>query len=320
MEHHDAPGVAARIRVPSWGRLEEERVSIVVDSHQHFWDPALADYPWMTDAVAPIRRRLMPGDLRPRLAEAGVDYTVLVQARSDVQETRELLRLAADTDFIAGVVGWVDLSAPNLVDTIDQLRELEGGGKLVGIRHQVHDESDERWLLRDDVLRGLRIVRDAGLAYDLLVRTRELPAALQVARKLDGLRFIIDHIAKPPIRSGQSIEWAEALAPFEGLPNVSCKISGMVTEADWKGWRTDDLKPYVERVYGWFGEGRCLFGSDWPVCLLAASYQQVLDACRATLGPLPPRAQARVFGENAIAIYRLAISSPREGAPCTTTA
>jgi L-fuconolactonase len=295
-------------------------VSTVVDSHQHFWDPALADYPWMTDAVAPIRRRLMPGDLRPRLAEAGVDYTVLVQARSDVQETRELLRLAADTDFIAGVVGWVDLSAPNLVDTIDQLRELEGGGKLVGIRHQVHDESDERWLLRDDVLRGLRIVRDAGLAYDLLVRTRELPAALQVARKLDGLRFIIDHIAKPPIRSGQSIEWAEALAPFEGLPNVSCKISGMVTEADWKGWRTDDLKPYVERVYGWFGEGRCLFGSDWPVCLLAASYQQVLDACRATLGPLPPRAQARVFGENAIAIYRLAISSPREGAPCTTTA
>jgi L-fuconolactonase len=295
-------------------------VSIVVDSHQHFWDPALADYPWMTDAVAPIRRRLMPGDLRPRLAEAGVDYTVLVQARSDVQETRELLRLAADTDFIAGVVGWVDLSAPNLVDTIDQLRELEGGGKLVGIRHQVHDESDERWLLRDDVLRGLRIVRDAGLAYDLLVRTRELPAALQVARTLDGLRFIIDHIAKPPIRSGQSIEWAEALAPFEGLPNVSCKISGMVTEADWKGWRTDDLKPYVERVYGWFGEGRCLFGSDWPVCLLAASYQQVLDACRATLGPLPPRAQARVFGENAIAIYRLAISSLREGAPCSTTA
>ncbi len=204
-------------------------MSIVVDSHQHFWDPALADYPWMTDAVAPIRRRLMPGDLRPRLVEAGVDYTVLVQARSDVQETRELLRLAADTDFIAGVVGWVDLSAPNLVDTIDQLRELEGGGKLVGIRHQVHDESDERWLLRDDVLRGLRIVRDAGLAYDLLVRTRELPAALQVARTLDGLRFIIDHIAKPPIRSGQSIEWAEALAPFEGLPNVSCKISGMVT-------------------------------------------------------------------------------------------
>jgi L-fuconolactonase len=295
-------------------------VSIVVDSHQHFWDPALADYPWMTDAVAPIRRRYMPGDLRPRLAEAGVDYTLVVQARSDIQETRELLGLAADTDFIAGVVGWVDLTSPDLADTIDQLRELEGGGKLVGIRHQVHDESDERWLLRDDVLRGLRIVRDAGLAYDLLVRTRELPAALQVARTLDGLRFIIDHIAKPPIRSGQSIEWAEALAPFEGLPNVSCKISGMVTEADWKGWRTDDLKPYVERVYGWFGEGRCLFGSDWPVCLLAASYQQVLDACRATLGPLPPRAQARVFGENAIAIYRLAISSPREGAPCTTTA
>jgi L-fuconolactonase len=295
-------------------------VSVLVDAHQHFWDPALADYPWMTDAVAPIRRRYMPGDLRPRLAETGVDYTLVVQARSDIQETRELLRLAADTDFIAGVVGWVDLTAPDLVDTIGQLRELEGGGKLVGIRHQVHDESDERWLLRGDVLRGLRIVQDAGLAYDLLVRTRELPAALRVARTLDSLRFIIDHIAKPPIRSGETTEWAAALAPFEGLPNVSCKISGMVTEADWKGWRTEDLRPYVERVYEWFGEGRCLFGSDWPVCLLAASYQQVLDACRATLGPLPPRAQAKVFGENAIAIYRLAISPPREGAPCSTTA
>lgn len=295
-------------------------MSVLVDAHQHFWDPARADYPWMTDAVAPIRRRFMPSDLRPRLADAGVDYTVVVQARSNVQETRELLTLAADTDFIAGVVGWVDLTAPDLVDTIGQLRELKGGGKLVGMRHQVHDESDERWLLRDDVLRGLRIVRDAGLTYDLLVRTRELPAALRVARTLDSLRFIIDHIAKPPIRSGESIEWAEALAPFEGLPNVSCKISGMVTEADWKGWQTEDLKPYVERVYEWFGEGRCLFGSDWPVCLLAASYQQVLDACRATLGPLPAQAQAKVFGENAIAIYRLAISSPREGAPCSTTA
>jgi len=295
-------------------------VSIVVDSHQHFWDPALADYPWMTDAVAPIRRRYMPADLRPRLAAAGVDYTLVVQARSDVQETRELLRLAADTDFIAGVVGWVDLTSPDLADTIDQLRELEGGAKLVGIRHQVHDESDERWLLGDDVLRGLRIVQDAGLAYDLLVRTRELPAALRVARTLDSLRFIIDHIAKPPIRTRETIEWAEALAPFAGLPNVFCKISGMVTEADWKNWRTEDLKPYVERVYEWFGEGRCLFGSDWPVCLLAASYQQVLDACRAALGPLPPRARARVFGENAISVYRLPVSSPREGAPCSPTA
>src|SRR5205823_5503912 len=177
-----------------------------------------------------------------------------------------------------------------------------------GVRHQVHDEPDERWLVRDDVLRGLRSVRDADLAYDLLVRARELPAALAAARAVDGLRLVIDHLGKPPIRSGESAEWAERLAPFAHLANVSCKISGMVTEADWRAWRPEQLSPYVERVWEWFGDRRCLFGSDWPVCLLAASYQEVLAACRFALGEISDPAHERVFGANAIDLYRLRVS------------
>jgi len=283
-------------------------VSVVVDAHQHFWDPADADYPWMTDEVAPIRRPYMPWDLRPLLAEAGVDYTVVVQARSDLEETRELLRLAAGTDFVAGVVGWVDLTRPDLGDVLAELKQGEGGDKLVGVRHQVHDEPDERWLVRDDVLRGLRSVRDAGLAYDLLVRARELPAALAAARAVDDLRLVIDHLAKPPIRSGESTEWADRLAPFADLGHVSCKISGMVTEADWRAWRPEQLAPYVERAWEWFGDRRCLFGSDWPVCLLAASYQEVIGACQSALGEISDPARARVFGANAVEFYRLGVS------------
>ena len=283
-------------------------MSVVVDAHQHFWDPADADYPWMTDEVAPIRRPYMPWDLRPLLAEAGVDYTVVVQARSDLEETRELLRLAAGTDFVAGVVGWVDLTRPDLGDVLAELKQGEGGDKLVGVRHQVHDEPDERWLVRDDVLRGLRSVRDAGLAYDLLVRARELPAALAAARAVDDLRLVIDHLAKPPIRSGESAEWADRLAPFADLANVSCKISGMVTEADWRAWRPEQLAPYAERVWEWFGDRRCLFGSDWPVCLLAASYQEVIGACQSALGEISDPARARVFGANAVEFYRLGVS------------
>ena len=284
-------------------------MSLFVDSHQHFWDPARADYPWMTDEVAAIRRAFMPDDLRPLLADAGVAYTVLVQARSDLEETRELLALAAHTDFIAGVVGWADLTLPELADTLAELKAGEGGEKLVGIRHQVHDEPDEAWLTRDDVKRGLRSVRDAGLAYDLLVRTRELAAALAVASELDDLRFVVDHIAKPRIAAGpRDEEWAQRLASFADLEHVSCKVSGLVTEAEWRAWRGVDLAPYVERVADWFGEDRLLFGSDWPVCLLAASYREVWETARSLLP------YEKAFGANAIRLYRLEVGS------CSTTA
>lgn len=278
---------------------------LIVDAHQHFWDPKPGRYPWMTEEYAPVRRRFGPEDLRPLLAESGVHRTVLVQTRSSLEETWEFLRLAEETDFVAGVVGWVDLTAPDVGVTLRRLRSAPEGRWLVGVRHQVHDEPDARWLLREDVRRGLRAVQEADLAYDLLVRTRELPAALEVARAFPDLRFVIDHMAKPPIRTGAWEAWAEALAPFSDLGHVWCKISGLVTEADWSTWTPDDLVPYVQRVLGWFGADRAMFGSDWPVCLLAASYSEVLDATLHALRDLPPDARRRVLGESAVAFYRL---------------
>ncbi len=281
----------------------------VVDSHHHFWDPARADYPWMNGALAPIRRPFGPSDLRPELAAAGADYSVLVQTRSSLEETGEFMTMAAATPFVAGVVGWVDLTAPDVTDRLAALQARPDGAMLVGIRHQVHDEPDARWLLREDVRRGLNAVRDAGLAYDLLVRTRELPAALDTVRACPDLRVVIDHIAKPRIKDGEIEEWAAALAPFREQEHVYCKLSGMVTEADWGAWTLADLQPYVDCVVDIFGADRLMFGSDWPVCLLAASYAQVHDTLRGTLRALSPAAQEGIFGGNVIRFYRLAVAS-----------
>jgi L-fuconolactonase len=262
----------------------------------------------MTDALAPIRRRFGPEDLRPLLAANGVDQTILVQTRSSLDETREFLATAAEHDFIAGVVGWVDLTA-DVAKQIARLHSGPGGKKLVGIRHQVHDEADPEWLGKKDVRRGIAAVGKAGLAYDILVRTRELPAALALVKALPDMRFVIDHIAKPPIASGVTTEWAERLKPLAAQPNVFVKLSGMVTEADWKRWTVRDITPYVQRVLEWFGPERCVFGSDWPVCLVAASYAHVIDACGQAIGDVPVADRERIFGGNAVALYRLPLSA-----------
>jgi len=279
---------------------------VVIDAHHHFWDPARATYPWMTDALAPIRRRFGPEDLRPLLAANGVDQTILVQTRSSLDETREFLATAAQHDFIAGVVGWVDLTA-DVAKQVTRLRSGPGGAKLVGIRHQVHDEADPEWLGKKDVRRGIAAVGKAGLAYDILVRTRELPAALALVRDNPTMRFVIDHIAKPSIATGAIDEWSEHLAPFDALSNVFIKLSGMVTEADWKRWTVRDIAPYVRSVLGWFGPERCVFGSDWPVCLVAASYAHVIDACGQAIGDVPAADRERIFGGNAVELYRLPV-------------
>jgi L-fuconolactonase len=279
--------------------------SPIVDAHHHFWDPAEADYPWLTAELAAIRRRFGPEDLEPLLAATGVERTILVQTRSSVAETEAFLATAAQTPFIAGVVGWVDLLDPGVADALAHLRGGIGGQKLVGIRHQVHDEPDPDWLRRSDVRRGIAAVGAAGLAYDLLVRSRELPAALDTARALPDVRFVIDHLAKPPIRDGQLQPWAELIRPFGDLANVWCKISGLVTEADWATWRPADLEPFVEHALEVFGPDRLLFGSDWPVSLLAATYGEVLDAVRVTLAGLSSEERAAVFGGNVVAAYRL---------------
>jgi L-fuconolactonase len=278
---------------------------MIVDAHQHFWDPARAEYPWLAGDLEPIRRPFGPDDLRPLLVEHGVDRTVLVQTRSSLEETRELLAIAEATDFVAGVVGWVDLASPFVAATLADLRAGPGGRWLAGVRHQVHDEGDPAWLLHPGVRRGLRAVGEAGLAYDLLVRPRELPAALEVARELPEVRFVVDHIAKPRIREGGDAVWADRLAPLSDLPNVHCKLSGMVTEADWARWRPADLAPFARRTVGWFGEDRVMFGSDWPVCLVAAPYGRVLEALRQALPDLPAGAWDRVLGRNAAGFYHL---------------
>jgi L-fuconolactonase len=279
----------------------------VIDAHHHFWgSPNPVDHPWMTDELAAIRRPFGPDDLRPLLEAGGVASTVLVQTRSSLAESRELLATAERCGFVAGVVAWVDLTAPDVARQISELRAGRGGDRLVGVRHQVHDEADPHWLLRDDVLAGLDAVARAGLVYDLLVREPQLPAALDCARRLPHLALVLDHIAKPRIAAGPADQsWAAAMAPFADLGNVACKVSGMVTEADWRSWRRSDLAPYVERVAGWFGDDRLVFGSDWPVCLLAADYGTVLATARELLASRPPEALDAIFGGNAARIYGL---------------
>lgn len=276
-----------------------------IDAHHHLWDPARATYPFLTDDLAVIRRRFGPDDLAPLLEASGIHRTIVVQARSDVAETRELLATAAARTFIGGVVGWVDLTDPGVADAIAELRAGVGGARLVGIRHQVQDEADAAWLARPEVLRGIRAVGAAGLVYDLLIRPREMPVALATVHALPEVRFVIDHLAKPPIASGIVRPWADLLRPFGGAPNTWCKVSGLVTEADWVSGRPEDLVPYVAQAVDTFGPDRLMFGSDWPVCLLATSYERVVASARIALGGLGEADLERVFGGTAAAVYRL---------------
>jgi L-fuconolactonase len=280
----------------------------VIDAHQHFWDPAHADYPWMQDAaLAPIRRAFGPDDLAPLLAATGVDATIVVQCRSAVEETEGFLAIAATTPFVAGVVGWVDLTDTGVGAALDRLRRLPGGARLIGIRHQVHDEADAEWLSRADVRRGLAAVFERGLAYDLLVRTRELPAAIAVARDFPNGRFVLDHAAKPPIVHGFDRQWAERIAALAACPNVWCKVSGLATEASWADWTAGSLRPAIEHAWRCFGEDRLIFGSDWPVCLLAGSYDRIKAAAETCLAALGGAALEKALGANAERAYQLAI-------------
>jgi L-fuconolactonase len=277
-----------------------------IDAHHHFWDPARYSYPWMAgDAMDPVLRAFAPADLRGPLDEERIDGTVLVQTLSSPRETREFLDLAEATDFVQGVVGWVDLTSPGVADELDELLDGPSGRWLVGIRHQVHDEPDPDWLSRADVHRGLAAVEARGLAYDILVRARELPAAVDTVRKFPGLRFVLDHIAKPRIADGRDEQWSERMPALAAEPNVAVKLSGMVTEADWASWSPGDLRPFVSQVAQWFGDQRLMFGSDWPVCLLAGSYHDVTSGLVEALGPMSSAELDQVFGANALRVYQL---------------
>ncbi|MFE9566352.1 amidohydrolase family protein [Streptomyces sp. NPDC006487] len=279
----------------------------LVDSHHHVWDLALRDQEWITgDALAPLRRDFTLADLEPEARAAGVSATVLVQTVTVAEETPEFLALAAASDLVAGVVGWTDLTAPDVADTLAGLRELPGGDLLVGIRHQVQAEPDPRWLLRPEVIRGLAALDRAGLAYDLVVLPHHLPAATRAAALLPGLTFVLDHLGKPAIARGERHAWTRDVRALAALPNTSCKLSGMVTEAAWDTWTISDLRPYTDTVLDAFGPDRLMFGSDWPVCTLAAtSYAQVLDTALELTSGLTPPERTQVFAGTADRAYGL---------------
>ncbi|WP_439618219.1 amidohydrolase family protein [Shinella sp.] len=279
----------------------------IIDSHHHFWDPTSGgDYAWLSGPFEPLNRVFAPQDLRPSLASSGVSGTVLVQTWNDLSETWDFIRTAEETDFVAGVVGWVDLTDPDVAATIAELRQSPEGKWLVGVRHLIQTESDPNWLLRADAVSGLKAVEAAGLVYDLVPNLPQLPACIATAKAFPGLRFVLDHISKPEIRNRGFDEWAALIRQFRGeRGHVWCKLSGMVTEANWQTWTPEDLKPYVHEVLDVFGVDRCMFGADWPVCLVAASYDRVVDALRECLKDLPQADLDRIFGLNAIEAYRL---------------
>jgi L-fuconolactonase len=277
-----------------------------VDAHHHFLAPSRRRYPWLDPSWTALRADAGPDRLRPHLRAAEIDATVLVQTLPDEDETEELLAHAAQHRWIAGVVGWVDLTAPDVPGRLERLRARPGGERLVGIRHNVHDEADPRWLGRADVRRGLAACADAGLAFDLLLKPRDLPAAVEAVAALPALTFVVDHLAKPPIADGWSAPWADGIRALAGHDHVSAKLSGLVTEAHWTGWTAAELRPAVEHARACFGDERLLFGSDWPVCELAAGYDEVLGAALEALGTTAAQADASgLLGANAARVYGL---------------
>ncbi|MFE9612124.1 amidohydrolase family protein [Streptomyces sp. NPDC006012] len=277
---------------------------MTVDAHHHVWDLSVRDQDWITGpGLQPLRRTFTVQDLQPEARAAGVDRTVLVQTVTVAEETPEFLALADGHELIAGVVGWTDLTRPDVADELARLRALPGGRYLKGIRHQVQGEPDPEWLLRPDVLRGLAAVADAGLVYDLVVLPHQLPAAARAAAALPGLTFVLDHLGKPPVASGEPGSWTADLRALAALPNTVAKLSGLVTEADPASWTTGDLRPYADAALAAFGPDRLMFGSDWPVCTLAASYGRVLATARDLTAQLAPAERTAVFEGTAVRVY-----------------
>lgn len=288
----------------------------VVDAHHHVWDLSVRDQDWIAGPrLAPIRRDFSLADLAEDARGTGVRATVLVQTVTVPEETPELLALAAGGGPVAGVVGWTDLTAPDVADRLAELREAPGGRRLVGVRHQVQAEPDPGWLLRPDVARGLAAVAAAGLAYDLVVLPHQLPACAEAAAAHPGLTFVLDHLGKPGIAAREPGAWAADLRALAALPNTAAKLSGLVTEADWDGWTAADLRPYADAALESFGPDRLMFGSDWPVCRLAASYATVLDTARELTRGLSPAERAAVFSGAATRAYGLdgLLPPPPEG-------
>ncbi|MBL1098349.1 amidohydrolase family protein [Streptomyces coffeae] len=278
----------------------------LVDAHHHLWDLGVRDQAWITGPdLAPLRRSFLLPELEARARAVGVTSTVLVQTVTLAEETPEFLALASDSELIGAVVGWTDLTSVGVADELARLRSLPGGEFLRGVRHQVQAETDTEWLTRPEVLRGLRAVAAAGLVYDLVVLEHQLPAATRAAAAVPELTFVLDHLGKPPIASGELSPWADHVRELAELPNTVCKLSGMVTEADWSAWTVAGLRPYADTVLNAFGPRRLMFGSDWPVCELAAGYGEVVALTGELTAALTASERDAVWSGTARRVYRL---------------
>ncbi len=280
-------------------------MTVTIDAHQHFWQLSKPfDYRWLdTPAHAPIRRDYLPEDLEPHLQAAGVQRSIFVQTQHNLEENRWALSLAERYPFLAGVVGWLDLASP---DCEQQLLEFRQHPRFVGVRHVTQDEPDEDFIVRKEVLRGLAVLEKHGVPFDLLFYVKHLHHAATVARRFPALPLVIDHLAKPNIKEHRIDDWLPHFRTAAACPNVYCKLSGMVTEADWENWTVADLRPYVLTALDLFGPERCMFGSDWPACELGATYEEVYQALLETLGPLSAGEREAIFGGTAARFYRLA--------------
>ncbi|MEO8130651.1 MAG: amidohydrolase family protein [Bryobacteraceae bacterium] len=273
-----------------------------IDSHQHFWDLDRLSYPWIPPAPSPLRRNFLPRDLKPKLQRNRFDGSVTVQATTMPEEAEWLLDLAAQNEFILGVVAWVDLTSPALGHVLDA---LQANPKFKGVRHPVHDEPDDRWLLRADVLGGLRELERRRIPFDLLLRPQHLTLVPRLVDEVPDLPMVIDHIAKPKIAQRVMQGWAQDMEQIARIPHIHAKLSGMITEAEPASWTADDLRPYVQFVLGLFGPDRLMFGSDWPVCLLAGSWKEVLAAFTQALGAQSIELRGKLLGETAQKFYLL---------------
>jgi L-fuconolactonase len=277
-----------------------------IDAHQHFWIYNEREFAWIDDSMAALRRDFLPVDLLPHLEANDFHGSVVVQTRQSLEETRWLLALAEQNASILGVVGWADLCR---ADISLQLKNLAANPKLVGLRHIVQSEPDDRFLLRPEFLRGIAALEDFDLAYDILIYAKHLPVAVEFVRNFPRQRFVLDHMAKPPIKLKDMDSWADGIRRLSALPNVFCKISGLVTEADWQHWTPDDIAPYLEVVFDAFGPNRLMIGSDWPVCLVAASYAQATGLVKDYILKRAPDRASDVLGGNAQRFWRLPYSA-----------
>jgi L-fuconolactonase len=273
-----------------------------IDSHQHFWSYSPEQYSWIDSSMEVLRRDFLPEQLKPEIDRSGIGGVVAVQARESLQETRWLLDLAAANPFIRAVVGWAPLTAPDVAETIGPLLAL---GPLRGLRHVLQDEPDERYMLREDFNRGVSALRDFELAYDILIHERHLPYTIEFVDRHPYQVFILDHIAKPRIREGVLSPWREQIRALALRPNVYCKLSGLVTEANWAAWTEQQLAPYFDTVLDAFGPGRLMFGSDWPVCLLATSYQAWYELVSKRIASLAAGERDAILGGTAAKAYRI---------------